>query len=369
MENNLENGFVELRNSQKGLCLITHAKKSNVELKEIAEKTAKLGEEKISNGDTVEGYKLLGESDACLEIIQKRKSAKKKGALLGTLLPTMCGIIAFLIVLFTVILPGNKYEEATTLFNDKKYIEAATLFEELEDYEDSGEKMKESLYLQAVIYRNEKNWDAANPLFERIKDYKDSANLLHYHKHSVTGSKKATCTAAGFETFKCSCGDSYTQSYTALGHNFSAATCTKAKKCSTCGKTEGKALGHTTNSGECSRCNLNTFKSKTVYLNQNKENASVKLGSGKYKITAKITAQGLDTFLGYETEDIGRFFASFDEYAIGEYDSLFFNFVNAGTTTITEYVTVNYDETLYITVNSCYTDGKISASVTVSAVN
>ena len=36
-------------------------------------------------------------------------------------------------------------------------------------------------------------------------------------------------------------------------HNFSKATCTKAKTCS-CGETEGKALGHNYKDGVCSRC-------------------------------------------------------------------------------------------------------------------
>lgn len=58
----------------------------------------------------------------------------------------------------------------------------------------------------------------------------------------------ATCSSAG----KCSrCGQT---SGVALGHNYSSATCTAPQKCSVCGQTSGSALGHNYSSGKCSRC-------------------------------------------------------------------------------------------------------------------
>ena len=38
-------------------------------------------------------------------------------------------------------------------------------------------------------------------------------------------------------------------------HNWISASCTSPKTCSLCGETEGKALGHTTTTGVCERCN------------------------------------------------------------------------------------------------------------------
>ena len=78
------------------------------------------------------------------------------------------------------------------------------------------------------------------------------------HTHSYKATVVApTCTAKGYTEHKCSCGDSYKDSYTgALGHSFSeqavAATCTSGgytlKTCSKCGATEKAnetpALGH-----------------------------------------------------------------------------------------------------------------------------
>ena len=39
-------------------------------------------------------------------------------------------------------------------------------------------------------------------------------------------------------------------------HNWQTATCTSPKTCSLCGETEGNALGHTTATGVCERCNV-----------------------------------------------------------------------------------------------------------------
>ena len=41
----------------------------------------------------------------------------------------------------------------------------------------------------------------------------------------------------------------------ALGHRYASATCTTPQKCSTCGGTQGNALGHQYSNGYCIRCN------------------------------------------------------------------------------------------------------------------
>ena len=83
--------------------------------------------------------------------------------------------------------------------------------------------------------------------------------------------KKPTCTATGLTNYTChACGRiSNSNTVAALGHNYSAATCTKAKTCTRCGATSGSALGHSysytvvkaatcvsggTNRATCSRC-------------------------------------------------------------------------------------------------------------------
>lgn len=65
------------------------------------------------------------------------------------------------------------------------------------------------------------------------------------HNYTSKVTKAATCTTSGTKTFTCSkCSDSYTETIAAMGHTWTAATCTAKKTCSTCGATSGSALGH-----------------------------------------------------------------------------------------------------------------------------
>ena len=69
------------------------------------------------------------------ERIAKRN---KKIAIIAT--PIVCAVIAFIIVLNTVIIPSSKYKDALSLMNEGKYLEAFKAFENLGDYKDSEEK-------------------------------------------------------------------------------------------------------------------------------------------------------------------------------------------------------------------------------------
>ncbi len=112
----------------------------------------------------------------------------------------------------------------------------------------------------------------------------------HTHQYTSTVTKAATCTEAGEKTYKCSCGNSYTEKINALGHSYQngkctrcgiadpnytppahthsytditqvkAATCTEAGerllKCS-CGASKTETippLGHSYQNGKCTRC-------------------------------------------------------------------------------------------------------------------
>lgn len=76
------------------------------------------------------------------------------------------------------------------------------------------------------------------------------------HNYVESSRNDATCESAGYIEYKCDrCGKKYKEAFgEAAGHNWQSATCTASKKCKTCGKTDGKALGHTCTSGTCSRC-------------------------------------------------------------------------------------------------------------------
>ena len=63
--------------------------------------------------------------------------------------------------------------------------------------------------------------------------------------------------------------DYSTSSSQVCTHKWSLATCTEAKECTLCGETSGTALGHTTQTGVCSRCNQNFGKwTKKYYVDE-----------------------------------------------------------------------------------------------------
>lgn len=50
----------------------------------------------------------------------------------------------------------------------------------------------------------------------------EPATQAHAHNYTATVTKQPTCTAEGVKTFRCSCGDSYTETISAAGHVFGA---------------------------------------------------------------------------------------------------------------------------------------------------
>lgn len=116
--------------------------------------------------------------------------------------------------------------------------------------------------------------------------------LEEAHKHSYTEkiTKEPTCTDKGEKSFTCSCGDSYTETVEALGHDVVDGACSRCDyvepslpshthsytastvtaTCTTAGKTiytcgcgdtyseEIKALGHDMKDGNCTRCDYTT---------------------------------------------------------------------------------------------------------------
>ncbi|MCR4593433.1 MAG: toll/interleukin-1 receptor domain-containing protein [Clostridiales bacterium] len=94
--------------------------------------------------------------------IQAEKAAKKRKAVIAVTVPVVCACIVFAILLVTVIIPGNKYKSAITLYEKGKYEEALSHFESLEEYKDSAEWVKTCK--DAILDRDYNN---AMSLFEK----------------------------------------------------------------------------------------------------------------------------------------------------------------------------------------------------------
>lgn len=141
-----------------------------------------------------------------------------------------------------------------------------------------------------------------------------SSSSTPSHSHSYSSKTvKATCTSGGYTVHTCSCGASYTDSYTdATGHRWSdwktvkkATTSSEGRKqrtCSSCGKTESKTIakvqGSSTSGGHkitgarkavYSYRGMDSFSSVNLVDLINAERA--KEGLGKFEWTADLLQQ------------------------------------------------------------------------------
>lgn len=98
----------------------------------------------------------------------------------------------------------------------------------------------------------------------------------HVHSYAASGSQNATCEENGYVTYRCSCGDSYTETIPAIGHDYDNGKVTttagcesegvKTFTCANCGDTYTESIpatGHdyvkTVEAATCEKDGLNTF--------------------------------------------------------------------------------------------------------------
>ncbi len=78
-----------------------------------------------------------------------RERARKKKKLAAITASAVCVVIAFVIVLNSVIIPTVKYNSAIALMNDGKYSDAALIFEEIGEFKDSKTRLEECKVVEA----------------------------------------------------------------------------------------------------------------------------------------------------------------------------------------------------------------------------
>lgn len=158
------------------------------------------------------------------------------------------------------------------------------------------------------------NSSSSKPSGGNSSSSSSSSSSKPSHSHSYSSKTvKATCTSGGYTVHTCSCGASYTDSYTdATGHRWSdwktvkkATTSSEGKKqrtCSSCGKTESKTIakvqGSSTSGGHkitgarkavYSYRGMDSFSSVNLVDLINEERA--KEGLGKLEWTADLLQQ------------------------------------------------------------------------------
>ncbi len=113
---------------------IYNCKKKIEELKEKAE-TDRLERERKAEANRLERER---KAEIARVEAEKRAKRNKKIAIITTLI--VCAVIAFIIVLNTVIIPNGKYNDAVALMNAGKTVEAYEALIALDGYKDSAEK-------------------------------------------------------------------------------------------------------------------------------------------------------------------------------------------------------------------------------------
>jgi len=102
------------------------------------------------------------------------------------------------------------------------------------------------------------------------------------HNYVLSKQTNASCTSTGEKRYSCSmCGDSYSEKIEQKAHSWKNATCSAPKTCTSCGKTEGSALGHS-NNVICTRCGTNLFKTQEYSGYGVSSITGINLPKGKY---------------------------------------------------------------------------------------
>ena len=105
------------------------------------------------------------------------RSTKKGNVITIVVLAVLAVLLAVIMIVGQAYENEKNYNKAIELMNKGDYDDAINLFKELEDYEDSQEKLTESKYLKAKSYLAEERYSDAKEIFEVLGEYEESVNL------------------------------------------------------------------------------------------------------------------------------------------------------------------------------------------------
>ena len=149
--------------------------KCEAKLPELREKEEKA---RIERERKAEQERIERERKAEQERIEAAKRAKRNKKIAVITTPIICAVIAFIIVLNTVIIPNIKYNEALDLMNSGQYLEAVSAFEAMDGYKDSESKIVECKYNYATTLMDEKKYADAILIYGELNGYKDSLTKI-----------------------------------------------------------------------------------------------------------------------------------------------------------------------------------------------
>ncbi len=139
---------------------------------------------------------LAGETEArkqAEEAARRRAEAEarkgKRLTLIGIL--AAVAIIAAILLVTKVIIPGSQYQKAVSLRKSGQYAEAVDIFTDLGEYSDAAEQVKETNYQEAKYLMNVGDYSAALEILTVLKGYKDINSLLANDDNLVSAAREA----------------------------------------------------------------------------------------------------------------------------------------------------------------------------------
>lgn len=122
-----------------------------------------------------------------------KEAQKKTAKFLKITIPTVCAVVAIVLLFTKVIIPNAKYKDAVALLDAGQYIEAIDAFSELGNYKDAPQMVIESegrkkqyeletAYQEAVNLLETGRYIEAYEIFTKLNGYKDSnekANIIY----------------------------------------------------------------------------------------------------------------------------------------------------------------------------------------------
>ena len=189
--------------SRKSELLIDGIKQKSFDTIDYLQKAIATFEEisnyKNSNELINECYKRIEEINADNEIKKQKDlervehakaKAKKVKKILVLVSVLLVSCFVFAVLLYAVIIPNTKYNNALKLQNTGNYNEAIAVFTELGDYKESYEQITECKYSIAKLYLESGKYTDAYNAFKELEGYKDVNSLLNGNEYLVYEAKK-----------------------------------------------------------------------------------------------------------------------------------------------------------------------------------
>ena len=124
-----------------------------INYKDSAEQLAACEKRLAELKEEEETRRLERERQAEIARQEAERIAKRNKKIAIIIASIVCAIIAFIIVLTTVIIPSVKYNNAIALLNAGNYSEAVTAFEELGDYKDSADYLSKFVFFYDKVVK------------------------------------------------------------------------------------------------------------------------------------------------------------------------------------------------------------------------